>query len=191
MPQDLHITIQKVAAGDPESFRDLFASFSSKIYLFALKLTRSKEIAEEVVQDVFLKIWDDRVNLKQIEHFERYLHVVTRNHCFNILKRMAAEARVKVAIGKELCETHTDTEESIILHDYQHLLHRVVEQLPPQQRTVYGLCHGEGLKYEEAAERLHISKLTVKTHMQHALRAIRANLGSLLAVYTFLFLPGF
>lgn len=180
MSEEIHKTIKEVAAGDPESFRVLFARYSSRIYLFALKLTRSKETAEEVVQDVFLKIWDDRLNLTVIENFEAYIHVVTRNHCYNILKRMAAEARAKVAIGKEMCEMHTETEESIILHDYQHLLHRVVEQLPAQQRTVYSLCHGEGLKYEEAAERLHISKFTVKTHMQQALRAIRANLGSLL-----------
>jgi RNA polymerase sigma-70 factor (family 1) len=180
MDQKLPLLLHQVSSGDEQAFREVFNIFSPKIYLFALKLTRSKSLAEEVVQDVFLKIWDLRSSMTVIEHFPSYLYVVTRNNCFNTLKRIATEQKVKMALVKQNYYFHTDTEESVIYHDYQNLLRAIVEKLPPQQKLVYGLCHEEGLRYEEAATRLKISRLTVKTHMQQALRTIKTRFAHLL-----------
>jgi RNA polymerase sigma-70 factor (ECF subfamily) len=182
MNEDLTLLLNRLASGDENAFRKIFEQFSPKVYLYALKLTRSRIIAEEIVQDVFLKIWDARSQLNVIAHFPSYLYVVTRNRCFNALKRLATEERVKNTIIKTHTHSHTDTEEAVIYKDYQHHLHEIVDQLPPQQKMVYSLCHGEGLKYEEAAERMKISRFTVKTHMQQALRTIKSQFGSLLSL---------
>jgi RNA polymerase sigma-70 factor (ECF subfamily) len=77
---------------------------------------------------------------------------------------------------------HCETEETVIYQDYQNILNQAIDRLPPQQKLVYGLCHGEGLKYEEAAQRLHISRLTVKTHMQQALRTIKSHFSHVIQV---------
>jgi RNA polymerase sigma-70 factor (family 1) len=180
MNEDLTLLLNRLASGDENAFRKVFEQFSPKVYLFALKLTRSRIMAEEIVQEVFLKIWDNRPELIAIEHFPSYIYVVTRNRCFNALKRMATEERIKNSIIKTHKHTHTETEEAIIYRDYQHLLREIVDQLPPQQKMAYSLCHGEGLKYEEAAQRMKISRFTVKTHMQQALRTIKTQFSSLL-----------
>jgi RNA polymerase sigma-70 factor (family 1) len=178
--EGLKYLLLNIAAGDEKAFRQIFDLYSSKIFLFALKLTHSKSTAEEIVQEIFMKIWDNREKLSSVEFFPSYLHTITRNHAFNVLKRLAIEANANARLVAQLPVHHTETEDAIIGSDYETLLGRIVENLPPQQRKVYGLCHQEGLKYEEAAERLNISRLTVKTHMQSALRTIKSQFGHII-----------
>lgn len=164
----------KIADGDQQAFRQIFDCYSSKVFHFTLKLTHSRSISEEVVQDIFMKIWYNRTKLTTVESFTAYLYTITRNHAFNLLKRIAVEANANAKLVAHLPVQHSDTEERVISRDYENLLGKIVDALPPQQRKVYSLCHHEGLKYEEAAERLNISRLTVKTHMQSALRTIKS-----------------
>jgi RNA polymerase sigma-70 factor (family 1) len=188
MSQNLNLTLEKVAAGDADAFRKLFEKYSGKVYIFALKLTHSSSLAEEIMQDIFLNIWLYRAKLKDVRYFPSYLYKVTKNHTFNILKRLALEQRAKLHWQQEFQEAHAATEQHIFLNEYQALLNKAVETLPPQQRTVYALCHKEGMKYEEVAQQLKISRLTVKSHMQQALRVIRTHLNHLLAITLVYFL---
>jgi RNA polymerase sigma-70 factor (family 1) len=167
--------VMRVADGDPGAFRELFETFSPKVYGFALKLTHSPAIAEELVQEVFMKIWMYRGGLRGVEHFPAYLYTITRNLTFNVLKRLSAEQKAKAEYIKGFREDVHETEETVIGRDYQNILQNAIDKLSPQQKLVYSLCHGEGMKYEEAAEKLHISRLTVKTHMQQAIRSIKTH----------------
>jgi RNA polymerase sigma-70 factor (ECF subfamily) len=178
MKEDLKFLLQNVADGDEKEFRVLFDKFSSRVFVFAMKLTHSRSMAEEVVQEIFIKIWDHRNTLRDVEYFPSYLSVITRNHCFNVLKRMAIEAKANTSFFKRIPLVHRETEDHVIYKDYQEILSRIVDSLPPQQKSVYSLCHGQGMKYEEAAEHLNISRLTVKAHMQHALKTIRSRFGN-------------
>jgi RNA polymerase sigma-70 factor (ECF subfamily) len=182
MNAGLNFLIYRISEGDPQAFRKMFEEYSPKVYAFALKLTHSSTMAEEMVQDVFMKIWLNRKSLCGIDHFPAYLYAMTRNMALNILKRMALEEKAKRSIAQETSGTHSHTEEEIIYTDYHHLLSRAIEGLPPQQKLVYSLCHGEGLKYEEVAQKLRISRLTVKTHMQQALRNIKSHFKILIKI---------
>ena len=172
---NLNHIINLVAQGDQKAFSELFQLFSSKVYIFAFRLTHSKPLAEDVLQEVFLKIWENRIALKEVDYFPSYLYAIARNHSFNVLKRIALELKAKTYLADHQATADLQTEETVIYRDQQHILNRLIDQLPPQQKLVYSLCHGEGLKYEEAAQRLKLSRLTVKTHMQHALRTIKTN----------------
>lgn len=169
--------LQKVSENDQNAYCKLFETYSGKVYGFALKLTHSPVQSEEIVQDIFLKIWTNRKILGTINSFPAYLYTITRNHCFNVLKRMALEeiAKARIATAMKL-ETH-ETEETVIFEDYQKILDQAINLLPPRQRLVYSLCHQQGLKYEEVAQQLKISRFTVKTQMQQALRRIKAHFG--------------
>jgi RNA polymerase sigma-70 factor (family 1) len=182
MHEDLKSLVTAVASGNQKAFRALFDLYSPKIFSFALKLTRSESTAEEIVQDVFMKIWINRNALHEIAYFPSYLYVITRNHSFNLLKKIAQEKKAGMEMLGQQSELHEETEQTIIYGDYQHILNNVIERLPPQQKLVYGMCHGQGLKYEEVAQRLNISRFTVKTHMQQALRTIKANFSSLISM---------
>lgn len=175
MSVQTHSVVLRVSEGDPAAFNELFQQFSPKVYGFALKLTHSQSSAEEIVQEVFLKIWVNRRSLQQVRDFPAYLYTTTKNLTFNFLKRLSIEQKIKTEFVRDLTRAHRETEEAIIYQDYQQLLNNAIERLSPQQKLVYSLCHGEGMKYEEAAKRLRISRLTVKTHMQQAIRAIRSH----------------
>lgn len=181
---DLRHIITHVAEGNAHAFRRIFDAFSPKVYAFALKLTRSEQLSEEIVQEVFLKIWTGRSSLRDINYFPSYLYTITRNHTFNVLKKIATEQRALSLLSRELSEIDTSSEEEGTHYQEQYnIFVKALEKLPPQQRLVYCLCHQEGLKYEEAAQRLNISRLTVKTHMQKALRSLKAHLNTSIGLF--------
>ena len=155
-----------------QEFRELFNSYRVKVYGYALKILKSETEAEDVLQDVFLKLWLHE-NIGEIENFEGYIKVMTRNHVFKVLRRQNLECATQNLLKAEWTESHNETEESLLLNDSQLILKEAIEQLPPKQKLVYNLCKIQGLKYEAAAKVLSISPLTVKTHMQHSLRFLR------------------
>lgn len=165
--------LSRFSTGDEKAFSVFFHRFSTKVYTYALKIVKSETLSEEITQEVFVKIWNLGEQLNSIENLDAYLRVLTRNHTLKVLRRLALEVRASKTMAPGYTETHNETEEYIIFKDSEKILNQGIEQLPAQQKLVYILCHQEGLKYEEAAERLNISKLTVKTHMQHALRFLR------------------
>ncbi|HEY0739923.1 MAG TPA: RNA polymerase sigma-70 factor [Chryseosolibacter sp.] len=177
MKENLRFLLLQIADGDEKSFRQIFDHYASKVFVFALKLTHSKPVAEEIVQEVFIKLWNNRHRLPEVECFPSYLAAIARNHTFNVLKNIALQEKVKAEFSHQQAQTHCETEECIIHNDYQNILSQIVNELPLQQKTAYSLCYGEGLKYEEAAKRMNISTLTVKTHMQTALRTIKTRFG--------------
>jgi RNA polymerase sigma-70 factor (ECF subfamily) len=181
---DLKPILNQVVEGDTRAFRKIFDLFSPKVHAFALKLTRSQSLSEEIVQEVFVKIWISRSSLASINYFPSYLYTVARNHTFNVLKKIAAEHRAIALLSRELSEIDSDCEEETARHEAQrNVFSHALDQLPPQQRLVYSLCHQKGLKYEEAARELNISRLTVKTHMQKALRSIKSHLKTSLGFF--------
>jgi DNA-directed RNA polymerase specialized sigma24 family protein len=147
----------KVANGDEISFRQLFEHYWDNIYGVALAYTKSTVIAEEMVQDVFLKIWLNREKLAMVEKFDGYLFTVARNHIFNELRKKVKE------------EPFIDS----LLNYFQETSGSPEKQLPPQQRIIYCLCRQDGLSQDEIATKLQISRHTVKSHMNKALKFIR------------------
>jgi len=141
-----------------------------------MRLLKSEQLAEETLQEVFLKIWRMEQSLNELSNFDAYLKTLTRNRCLNILRGIIRANKNNEKYTRTLDQTHNETEEAIILNDTRKALQEAINQLPPQQREVYLLCHEQGLKYEQAAKQLNISTLTVKTHMQRALKSLRTYL---------------
>lgn len=162
----------KITMGDEVSFRFFFDKHRKFIYSYALKIVKSDIYAEEILHDVFMKIWQHE-NLAAIENVEFYLRTITKNITFNVLRRIKLELRVNHELSHTWQETHNETEERIMGNEAVQILNQGIELLPPQQKLVYTLCRDEGLKYAQVAEKLSLSPLTVKTHMQQALRFLR------------------
>ncbi len=182
---DIKPILSQVVEGDARAFRKIFDMFSPKVHAFALKLTRSHSLSEEIVQEVFVKIWIGRASLADINYFPSYLYTITRNHTFNVLKKLAMEQRAMVSLSRELSEIADDGDETAYYQEQRNVFVHALNQLPPQQRLVYSLCHQKGLKYEEVARELNISRLTVKTHMQKALRSIKTHLKTAIGLFIF------
>ena len=155
-----------------------------------MRIAESKPLAQEIVQDVFLKIWINRASLTEVESFKAYLFVVARNHAFNCLKQLARERNRKKEWIKSVLQDASynpgDTDEI----DAGALVDAAVDLLPPQQKKVYLLSRRDGLKQEEIAKELDISLETVKKHMVLALRSIKNYLQTHIGILL-IFITGF
>ncbi len=164
----------QIAQGDQTAFASLFNTHHQKLGEYIFRLTESYELAQEIVQDIFLKIWKHRADLPEIEHFSAYLFVISRNHAFNCLKQAARERQRKQEWLRYNTEAlYTERETDSLYQQYHSVLEEAIEKLPPRQKAVYLLSQREGLSYEEIASRLALSFETVKKHKSLALQFIR------------------
>lgn len=179
--------LNAVASGDKGAFTKLFYMFHQELGEFILKLTKSKPIAEEVVQEVFIKVWTHREALSGVKSFRAYLFTVARNHAFNVLRD---ETRKTFLIEDFERYPLVDTDDTAVEKEALYaIVEKAVALLPPQQQKVWKLNKEEGLPYQKIAEQLKLSPLTVKRHISLAMasiiRYVRAK-GSHLTFWIFL-----
>ncbi|MEO8415935.1 MAG: sigma-70 family RNA polymerase sigma factor [Ginsengibacter sp.] len=166
--------IELIAKGDEFAFSTLVTNYKNRIYSIAFKLTKSTVIAEEIVQDVFLKIWLKRDTLPGIQNFGGYIFIITRNDVYKVLKEIAQNYRVTLLTDEHQLLTKLDTSDFVEEKEYNLLLQKAVERLPNQQKQVYKLMKNEGFKRNEVASQLDLQPETVKFHLAQAMKNIRA-----------------
>lgn len=181
--------LRLVSEGNELAFREIFDHYSSRLYNYTFRITDDEELSEEIVMDAFLKIWCNRTDLCVINRFDSYLYTVVRNQAFNAIKRIAHEALIIKELSLSNTEYQDFTEDTVIYNDYQHLLDNAVEKLPPQQKCVYILSREKGLKYDEIAEHLDISKNTVKAHLKKAVSSLRIVFTNYLVFAAWVYFP--
>lgn len=161
----------RVAEGDELAFRRLFYQYHQQLGTYLLKITGSVELAEEITQDVFLKIWMTRESLVEIKSFKAYLFVVSKNYALNCLRTLSKERTQKKEWESSIRSMSVDTEEPVQIH-YSNLIDEAIQQLPPQQLKVYLLSRHKRLKHREIAEQLILSKETIKKYIQLSAESI-------------------
>lgn len=173
---NLKVLLLKVAEGDEKAFSQLFKTYYNQLGDFIMRITESEPLTQEIVQDVFLKIWTNRISLIEVDCFKAYLLVVARNHAFNCLKQIARErSRNKEWVKTVLHQASINVDDNTIINT-EDLVDEAVELLPPQQKKVYTLSRRYGMKQIEIATELNISLETVKKHMVLALRFLKNHL---------------
>ncbi|GAA3918006.1 RNA polymerase sigma-70 factor [Chitinophaga oryziterrae] len=166
----------KVAAGDEQAYRHLFHLHWDNIYNVALALTKSVELAEDMVQDIFLKIWQKRAQFVGIERFEDYLFIMARNHIYTELKKRSREDTFRDQIKDYFETSEHNADISLLTKETQEMINQAIGQLTTQQQLVYRLSRDQGLSHEEIAEKLNISRNTVRNHIVQSLKIIRTYL---------------
>jgi RNA polymerase sigma-70 factor (family 1) len=174
---DEKLLLKRAAAGHEESFARLFFAYSNKLYSFLVRLTDSPEMSEDVIQDVFLKLWKDRENLVNIEQFGGYVYRMAQHQAVNAFRRMARETLILSELNKTGNAMNTNAEDHLSVREVREMLQTALNKLPPKQKLVYTLSRDQGLKHDEIARQLNISPSTVNNHMIAALRTIREQLG--------------
>jgi RNA polymerase sigma-70 factor (ECF subfamily) len=176
--QIFHLDVDDIANGDQQAFSRFFHAFKNKVYSFSYSFTHSTELAEEITQDVFVKVWTNRESLHEIENMDAWLSAITKNLCFNYLKKLALERKTKDTLQKTQPHSEQNVEQYLSFKERVIQVAEAVDQLSPQQRLIFNLNRNKGLKNEEIARQLNLSPNTVKTHMVTALRKIRCFLES-------------
>jgi RNA polymerase sigma-70 factor (family 1) len=168
--------LSKIAYGDARAFKVVYDTYYRKIFTYAVRYVKSELDAEEIIQEVFLKLWLRDPGSLPISNLDGYFQTLVRNRSLDLLRRKVLADHADLDLAVNWQEAHNDTEELIILQDTKKILDEGITLLTPQQRQVYKLCHQDGLKYEEAANELNVSVSTVHSHMKLALKFLRAYL---------------
>ncbi len=163
----------RVAGGDDRAFTRLFEEYSDITYGFAIAYTKTAESAEEIVQEIYLKLWLQREKLREVHSFKDHLFILTRNHIIDFLRRRLREKKYQQQLVRYFKETALTPHEELIFKESREMIARVVATLPPQQQVIYDLRRNDGLPLDEIALKMNISRLTVRNHLNKALGTIR------------------
>ena len=166
--------LDQLKQGSEAAFTDLYNRYHRGIYMYLLDFVKLPQLAEDLVHEVFMKLWEARERITITTSFSAYLYRISRNKGIDALKKIAKDA----ALRKEILEyTHPGLmafeAESKMLSRYEELYRSAVAALTPQRQKIFILCKEKGKTYEEAAMELGISRNTVKEHMVHSLRFLR------------------
>ena len=172
---DERTLVLQLKEGNENAFTTLYETYWAKVYNFSrLYLTSSTEI-EEVVQDVFVKVWEARIFIKENENFKGFLFITTRNIIFNQFRKSFNENAYKLAVLKSASESYS-IEEEMVASDLHIYINKLIEELPPRQQEVFKLSREKHLSYREIAQQLDISEKTVERHINEALKFLRKNI---------------
>ena len=171
--QSVLLRLQK---GDSEAFQELYNRYHQQLYHYVLRFVKSPALAEDVLQDVFLKIWEIRSRINPGLSFKAYLYRICRNSVFKLLKKMAVDENLRVRVFQQFAQSVADTDLKVLWQQYEEILQAAINRLPPQRQKVFKLCREEGKTYEQVADELGISRNTVKEHMVLAMKLIREHL---------------
>lgn len=165
--------IKKLKKGDKSAFDTLFFAFEPTLYAYAMKLTHHTEDAKEVVQEVFLKVWERRQFIDPKYSFESFLYTIAKNLVYNKAKHRVYNFAYKEYIALYGSYAENATENKVHFDELVDLIQTVCQQLPPVRREVFTLSRMEGLSNHEIAEKLNTSTSNVKNHIHKALRVIK------------------
>jgi RNA polymerase sigma-70 factor (family 1) len=177
---ELNITVQlkelqeKVAGGDESAFTQVYFHFSKRLIVFGTSLVRSKEIAEELVEDVFVRLWANRKQITEIDNLTVYLYVAVKNKALNKLSQKASEliAAPFDYLDTSMDEFAADPYDLLITTEMMSRMQTVIETLPPRCKMIFKLIREDALKYKEVAEILNISVNTIDVQMAIAVKKI-------------------
>ncbi|MDO5979000.1 RNA polymerase sigma factor [Flavivirga spongiicola] len=165
--------IKELIGGNNKAFRKLFDTYRNDVYAYSISMLKTKVLAEEIVQDVFLKIWQHRDRLNPDLSFKSYVFTITRNLTFNLISKVANNRKLKEEVFYESQEFYNPIEDKIAEHDYEIIKNNAIEQLPPKRKIIFKMSRNEGKSYEEISKELNISVSTVKGQMSKALATIK------------------
>jgi len=170
--------LARVAEGDERAFGLIFHHYRSKIYSYAFHLSGDTAQADELVQEVFLRVWLNRDKIPHVLRFDNYLFTIARNQVFDMLKTMARDSEFRLRMTGLLDFEANPVEDHLLDRENELRLRQALDRLPPRQRLIFFLSRNQGMKHEEIADQLNISRHTVKTHLVQALKTLRALLRS-------------
>jgi RNA polymerase sigma-70 factor (family 1) len=165
----------RIANGDEEAFAKIFFHYTSIVYPFVLSKVKSQAAAEEIVQDVFLKLWTKREHLKNIQAPASYLMRIATNRALDYLRHKAVEYKMLQNAGT--VGENNSVENDLSFKETKRILNDAIAAMPAQRRTIY-LLQQEGYSYDEIAQQLSISSHTVRNHIALASRFLKDYLKS-------------
>ena len=165
--------INQLKAGDEHAFQLVFEQYKDAVYGYSYMLTKSKVLAEDMVQEVFMKVWKNRCQLDNECSFKSFIYTVTRHQVYNLLRKAAYDEKLKSRIFYQQNHSHQHTEDQVRYAELEHLKNKAISSLPPQRQLIFRMSRMQGLSHYEIAHQLGLSKNTIKDQIVKATKAIK------------------
>lgn len=168
--------VNKLQAGDSAAFDTIYKKYSEKLYAFGLKYLRSTEEAEELVQSVFLKVWENRKSLKKELSFKSYLFTIAYNDICKFFRKQNYQKQFITETLYENSQSSPTTEDGINFQSLLQRVEKIIDTLPEKQKLVFRKSRQEGLTTKEIADELRLSPGTVDNYISEALKLLRSEI---------------
>ena len=193
-PYNEHELLLRVASGDQKAYRQLFERYWNKVYAIGLRLSKSPELAKDLAQETFIRIWNNRDKLPAVNNFSAFLSTVSRHLAIDHLRKKVFTAGNEDYLVAYFSDDAITPHEKAEYKELEQILNGAINNLPPQLQQVFRLSRFEGLSHAEIALRMNITRITSKAYMVRALYAIRKYLSQydneqviiILLLYSFL-----
>ncbi|MEP6681863.1 MAG: RNA polymerase sigma-70 factor [Parafilimonas sp.] len=171
---------QQLADNDEAALKDLYDAFADKLFHFAYAIVHSKETAEEIIEDVFIKVWQKRLHIATIENLAVYLFITTKNISCNYLRKYNRKNICLDELSLPYYYINVSPEDLLITSETLQSINKAINKLPPQCRIIFKLIKEDGLKYKDVAALLNLNIKTVENQMGIALKKLHTSIEVLL-----------
>lgn len=165
--------LTRISHGDESAFRYLYELYRPTVYKFLLNYVQNPVLAEDLYQELFLKVWAKRDELMHVLSFKAYLYTIAKNLAINSLKRTAVSEQAIKELHLYYRNEHVNTSHQIQTNEYMRMLTEELDKLPKRSREIFFLCRQEGKTYEEVATKMGISRNAIKNHMVSTIKALK------------------
>jgi len=172
--------IEGLRNGDTSAYTRIYDLYHERLYAFVIRFVKLPEVAEDVLQEVFLTLWRVRGRIDSARSLQAYLYKISRNGVFKALKKNARQKEITECIKAMAAPFTFSNEEQLRWKEYEAILSDAIDCLPVQRKKVFRLCRDEGKTYDRVAHELGISRNTVKEHMVLATRSIKLHMSKYL-----------
>lgn len=165
-----------LAEGNEAAFEKLYRLYSEPLLSYLIRLIKLEDVACELLQDVFIKVWNNRQHIDVDRSFRSYLFRIAENLAYDFFRKAARDIKLQTALINNAGINYSSIEESIYIKERNELLKSAIDTLPSKRRQVFQLVKIEERSYEEVSKLLDISASTINDHIVKATKSIRENL---------------
>ena len=177
--RDSHIDrlAQDIKNGDVKAFRELYQLMSDRIFRYAYSFVLSREEAEEIMHDVFLRVWDKRSEIHPYKSFSSFLFTITKNLTLDRIRHYSMTlAHLQKYFKAEEKKPQNAVEQKVLYNELSQTIEEIIDSMPDRRKKVYLLSRNEGMTNKAIAESLHISVTAVEKHIRLAMNTLRFEL---------------
>jgi RNA polymerase sigma-70 factor (ECF subfamily) len=176
--------LEALGKGDHHAFDVLFTQYHPKVNFFLRRFIKDEEVARDMAQDIFFKVWTNRETISKVDSFQNYLFRMAKNMIYDYYEHSFIKEKYNHKLSEQAQDHYTDIlEEEIFVKELSILIDIAIEKMPPQRKLIFVKSRKEGLSNETIAQELNISKRTVENHITQALNDIRKSITNLILFF--------
>jgi RNA polymerase sigma-70 factor (family 1) len=176
VPYEEKELILRIAEGDQQAFKILYDHYVKHVYGIAVRLMKSPDLAQDLTQEIFARVWIKRASLATVQQFRPWLNTITKNLARDYLRKKVVAPEYESYLLGFFADLSPSVEEELAHRQLQHVMREAIDQLSPQLKTAFTLSRFKGLTHEQIAAEMQISPTTSKSHLVRALASIRSYL---------------